>query len=138
MLYEPGERNATEDELKKRIEESSKNSIFLMFAENEGKVIGFLSASRGHVNRIKHSAYIVIGILKDYRGKGIGKKLYEELETWALNNGIIRLELSVMVNNEQAIKLYEKMGFRIEGIKAKACLVNEVFVDEYYMGKILI
>lgn len=137
MLYEPGERKATEEELKRRIEESTKNSL-LIFAENKGKVIGFLSAGRGHVNRIKHSAYIVIGILEDYRGQGIGKKLFEELDTWAINNGIIRLELFVMVNNVRAIKLYKKMGFKIEGTKEKGCLVNGELIDEYYMGKILI
>jgi len=135
MLYEPGEIKATDEDMKRRIEESIKGS-FLIFAENNDKIIGFLSANRGHVNRIKHSAYIVIGILEDFRGKGLGKRLFEELESWAINNKIIRLELVVMVNNEKAIRLYKKMGFKIEGTKEKACIVNGEFVDEYYMGKV--
>lgn len=96
-----------------------------------------MSAERGAANRIKHSAYIVIGILKDYRGQEIGTKLFERLEKWASENAIIRLELIVMTHNESAIGLYKKMGFKIEGLKEKSLIVDENYVDEYYMGKIL-
>ncbi len=34
-------------------------------------------------------------------------------------------------------KLYEKSGFKVEGIRAKSMLVNGELVDEYYMAKIL-
>jgi RimJ/RimL family protein N-acetyltransferase len=33
--------------------------------------------------------------------------------------------------------LYQKMGFQVEGIKKDSLLVDGVYVDEYYMGKIL-
>lgn len=74
------------------------------------EIVGFLSADRG-VNRIKHSAYIVAGILKEYCGQGIGTSLFNKLMEWAERNGITRLELTVMTNNERAIKLYKKFGF---------------------------
>lgn len=35
-------------------------------------MVGYIRAERGKFNRILHTAYIVVGILKDYRGKGIG------------------------------------------------------------------
>ena len=137
MLFEPGERKSSEEEIKRRIEDSMKNSLLLV-AQNEGKIVGFLSAGRGTVNRIKHSAYVVTGILEDYRGKGIGRKLFEELDKWAVENELIRLELTVMVPNEGAVALYKKMGYKIEGIKEKSCLVDGAFIDEYYMAKIVI
>ena len=93
--------------------------------EDDGKLVGFLLAKRGHVNRIKHSAYIVIGILKSYTGKGIGRRLFNELNNWATVNGVTRLELTVMKNNERVIRLYKKMGYKIEGVKEKSV------VDEY-------
>ena len=37
-----------------------------------------LSAQRGVPRRIKHTAYIVVGICEDFRDKGIGKRLKEE------------------------------------------------------------
>lgn len=137
MLYEPGERKTNEEKMAHRIGETNKNSLLLL-AEDEGRIVGFLSAERGSANRIKHSAYIVIGILKNYRGKGIGQKMLEELDRWAMDNWIIRLELTVMKHNENAIKLYEKIGFKIESIREKSCFVNGKFIDEYHMAKVFI
>lgn len=85
----------------------------------------------------KHSTYLVIGILEEFTGKGIGKDLFNELETWASLNSIHRLELTVMKHNERAVSLYKKMGFEIEGVKRNSLLVNNIYVDEYYMSKLL-
>lgn len=51
---------------------------------------------------------------------------------------LIRVELTVFVDNEKAIKLYEKCGFEIEGMKKKAGIRNGEYVDEYMMGRIRI
>jgi GNAT superfamily N-acetyltransferase len=71
-------------------------SSFMYIVEDNEKLVGFLSAKREHINRIKHSAYIVIGITKSYTGKGIGRRLFNELDNWATDNGVTRLELTVM------------------------------------------
>ena len=135
MILEPGERKndpeVTRSIIKKKLEDS------FMYVAEEEKLVGFLTAQRGSANRIKHTAYIVIGILGGHRGKGIGRKLFEELEKWSAKNNIKRLELTVMTHNEKAVNLYKKMGFKIEGVKEHSILVDEEFIDEYYMGKIL-
>lgn len=137
MMFEPGERTTTVEEMEANIKNIiRRNSLTLVAVEND-HIVGFLTAERGFANRIKHSAYIVIGLLKDYRGKSIGSRLFEELEIWAIDNCIIRLELTVMTHNVSAIRLYEKVGFKIEGIKEKSLIVDNKYVDEYYMGKIL-
>ena len=59
------------------------------------------------------------------------------LDEWAGKNGIVRLELTVECVNTGAKNLYEKNGFKVEGIRPKSMKVNGRFVDEYYMGKIL-
>ena len=46
------------------------------------------------MNRIAHSAYIVVGILTDYRGKGIRTKFFKSLNVWAEENRVVRLELT--------------------------------------------
>jgi len=63
MLYEPGERKRDINKIRSRIKDAHQSS-FLYIVEDNGKLVGFLSAKRGQVNRIKHSAYIVIGIIK--------------------------------------------------------------------------
>ena len=137
MMLEPGERKTTLEEMNTNIKNINNSNSLRLVAEDKGDIIGFLSSERGLVNRIRHRAYIVIGIVKDYRGKKIGVQLFKELEKWALESNITRLELTVMEHNESAIKLYEKMGFKREGLKINSLLVDGKYVDEYYMGKIL-
>ncbi|MEJ8555045.1 GNAT family N-acetyltransferase [Tepidibacter sp. Z1-5] len=136
MMYEPNERKTSIGEIISKIEDIHKSGSLTLVVEKNNKIIGFLSANRGFANRIKHSAYIVIGLLKDYTGMGIGTKLFKELDNWALGNDITRLELTVMVHNKNAVKLYKKMGFKIEGIKKKSLIIDEQYIDEYYMAKI--
>lgn len=133
MMFEPNEREWNEELILKKI--NNKNDLLLGVIDEE-EVVGFLSAERGVFNRIKHSAYIVIGLRKCYCNKGIGTELFKKLDDWALENEIIRLELTVECKNKLAIKLYEKSGFKIEGIKKNSMCVNEEYVDEYLMSKI--
>jgi RimJ/RimL family protein N-acetyltransferase len=41
------------------------------------------------------------------------------------------------VYNEAALALYRKMGFEIEGKKRHSLLINNTYVDEYWMAKLL-
>lgn len=138
MLWEPAERNMDPNKQRKMIEKmvKSKNSTIFV-AEEKNTLIGFIMSVGGPANRNKHSAYIVIGILKEYRGQGVGTKLFQYLEQWALHHDIHRLELTVVTRNEIGISLYQKMGFEIEGRKRDSLLINSEYVDEYYMSKLL-
>lgn len=82
------------------------------------------------VNEIKH--------FWDFQKRLILKNDFlSDLDKWARENGIIRMELTVEWQNESAKHLYEKRGFEIEGIRKKSMFVSETFVDEFYMAKIL-
>ena len=83
------------------------------------------------------SAYIVTGVRKSYRRKGIGRELFHQLEVWARENQVTRLELTVMCTNSIAKHLYEKNGFMVEGVKRNSMCVNGKYIDELYMAKLL-
>ncbi|SDQ56706.1 GNAT family N-acetyltransferase [Virgibacillus salinus] len=138
MLWEAGERNIKSENQLKVINgiKNAENSTILV-AEKDNELVGYLIVIGGNAQRNKHSAYIVIGILKGYRGKGIGKQLINKLEQWAVNQNVSRLELTVVTKNEGALSLYKKLGFEIEGTKRNSLLLNDEFVDEYYMSKLL-
>ncbi len=56
-----------------------------------------------------------VGLLigeKSGRGRGIGKEVMEFLEFECKRLGLIRIELGVFEFNKNAIKLYEKMGYK--------------------------
>jgi RimJ/RimL family protein N-acetyltransferase len=137
MMYEPGERKPNRENTEKFLREAAEGEDLLLVAEDKDRLWGFLSARRGGLNRIHHSAYIVTGICKDYRNKGIGTAFFGELDKWAAAGGIKRLELTVMCHNEAALHLYEKSGFQREGIKKNSMVVNGQFADEFYMAKLL-
>jgi len=139
MMLEPGERTTTLEQQIQRIQEvlSMENQIIFV-AEENGSLVGFLSAMGGRYARNRHEAYIVVGILDSLTSRGIGTAFFERLEAWARENAIHRLELTVMVHNQRGIGLYQKMGFQIEGIKKDSLRVDGVYVDEYYMGKLIV
>ncbi len=139
MMYEPGERESrTKDlrPLKATVEAAVSGEDFLVVAETgTGEIVGYIWAERGKLNRIKHTAYIVVGIRRAYQRRGLGSEFFCLLDKWAKENGIVRLELTVECDNTGAKHLYEKHGFAVEGIRPKSMKVNGRFVDEYYMGK---
>lgn len=138
MLLEPDERKTGQQQVKEMIEDFTRaETSILIGAEVNGELAGYLSAKGGSLRRNKHSAYIVIGVLKQYQGIGIGSGLFKELEAWARTADIVRLELTVMTHNVRGIALYKKSGFEIEGIKKKSLIVGGEGVDEYYMSKII-
>ena len=136
MLYEPGERTKDLSRLEAVIRGAAESGDFLLVAEADGVLVGYISAQKGDVRRTAHSAYIVTGIRAQYRRKGIGTEFFKRLDGWAQENGLQRLELTVVCENEAAVGLYRKSGFRIEGTRRKAVLLNGTWLDEYYMAKV--
>ncbi|WP_342746169.1 GNAT family protein [Paenibacillus donghaensis] len=138
MLMEPGERQVTLKQVEDMLDsyDGSDNSL-MIGAEAEGRLTGYLSVQGGKARRNRHSAHIVVGILQEAQGIGIGSAFFERMDTWAVAQGIVRLELTVMAHNERALRLYQKSGFEIEGTKRKSLRVDGRWVDEYYMGKLL-
>ena len=136
MMFEPGER-PTDINIAKNIIDKSVNGDNLVLVAIDGEnIIGFLSVQKGGYKRIKHIGYVVVGIREKYRSMGIGSKLFSELDIWAIENKITRLELSVICSNTIAKHLYEKNGFEVEGIKRNAMIIDDEYVDEFYMAKI--
>ncbi|WP_328585871.1 GNAT family N-acetyltransferase [Rossellomorea aquimaris] len=138
MLMEPGERQMTLEKQIKMIErfESQENAVILT-AEKDGIMIGYLFALGGSAKRTRHSAYLAVGILKEFRGQGAGTSLFEAVEEWAGKHGISRLELTAVTGNTLGIGLYKKRGFEVEGTKRNSLNINGDFHDEYYMSKLL-
>lgn len=138
MLMEPGEREITLDEQRQRLEkiEQDTHSTILVAQNKENELVGYLAAFGGNAKRTRHSVYLVIGITENFRGKGLGTKLFQMIEKWAKERGILRMELTVVCKNHSAVALYKKMGFEIEGTKRASLLINGIGHDEYMMSKL--
>lgn len=136
MLFEPGERKTKPEQLEKRLEGMDAHSVILT-AEEGGALQGYLFAIGDALMRKRHTVYVAIGIREGQRGKGIGTQLFKALELWAREKNLRRIELTVIEHNKAAVALYQKMGFEIEGIKKDSLYINDGYVNEYYMAKII-
>ena len=87
--------------------------------------------------RNRHTATIGIMVHKDYQEKQVGTALMQAVldvaDNWLM---LVRVELTVFVDNERAIHLYEKLGFEKEGVVRKAAIRNGEYTDEYLMSRI--
>ncbi|MGI2329043.1 GNAT family N-acetyltransferase [Planococcus sp. YIM B11945] len=138
MLVNPGERNVAPEQFGGFIEtinQKEKSGLFVA-CEND-RILGYLMVQNEELQRVAHRAYLVIGVHSESRGKGIGRALFTYVLHWAKNKGLHRLDLTVIAYNHDAVELYKKMGFEVEGVKRDSLLVDGRYVDELYMSKLL-
>jgi putative acetyltransferase len=100
------------------------------------KVVGMIFMVVNKNSRLRHSGSIGIMVHADYQGKGIGTALFKKVidlaDNWLM---LVRLELGVFVENDRAVKLYQSLGFQIEGTKKYAAIRNGEYADEYLMAR---
>jgi ribosomal protein S18 acetylase RimI-like enzyme len=94
-----------------------KKRTLMLIAKAEEKTVGFVSATlpREQAFEVAQSFGIVndLYVLPEFRRKGIGKKLLEECLNRIRAGGFKAARLSVLLGDESAIRLYQKLGFRI-------------------------
>jgi RimJ/RimL family protein N-acetyltransferase len=137
MLLEPDEREETAEDIAADLEHLAGSNSVVIVAENPAGLVGYIDARGGEFRRNRVTAYIVIGVLAAASGQGAGSGLLREVERWAPAHGIHRLELTVMAHNQRAARLYERMGFEVEGRRRECLAVDGHLADELYMGKLL-
>ncbi len=110
-------------------------------AIHNDKIVGNIDfRNNGNRSRLAHKGQFGMGVLSDWRGKGVGALLVQKLTEWARqqDNPIEKIELGVLAKNEPAIALYKKMGFTEEGrLRMGIKLESGEYIDEILMGYIL-
>jgi len=101
----------------------------------EGRVVGNCEISFFKGMKTKHRASIGIALLSEYWNQGIGSKMFEEMIRIAENReGVMQIELEFVEGNARARHLYEKMGFRITGVRPNAIRLKDgTLLNEYTM-----
>lgn len=130
-------KDEEEELIKEKIINKGKNQYWYV-AEENGKVIG-LGILMNHGNlRKKHVGVITLMVNSDYQNKGVGSLLMDKLINLSESINIIRVKLCVFRDNYKAINLYNKFGFKEEGIKVKSALKNGEYIDEVMMARIIL
>lgn len=138
MLYSRDERNTSTQYMRKQLAEWRKSGTSLvLIAILNGRQAGYLFFIGNQAERAAHRAAIVVGVLPDFQGRGIGQALLKKAEESASDRQVSRLELTVVTENKAAVRLYEKAGFTTEGIRRHSLLIDGQLQDELYMAKLL-
>jgi RimJ/RimL family protein N-acetyltransferase len=98
------------------------------------KVVGWCDIFGSDRPVFQHMGTLGIGLLKPYRGQGIGEHLIRQTLAAAKELGLVRIELTVRETNVNAIALYKKVGFEIEGVLRKATYVDGVYTNSIAMS----
>ena len=91
-------------------------------------------------HRNKHIIYLGgLAIEPVQAGKNYGLKMLQDVIAFAKEQNVLRIELSVSVENIRAINLYKKAGFEVEGVLRKYTHLKseDRFIDETLMSYIL-
>jgi ribosomal protein S18 acetylase RimI-like enzyme len=97
-------RSDTLEEIQKKVAHDP--DLFLV-AEEDGQMIGtVIGGFDGRRGLIYHLA-----VTASYRGRGIGSRLMDELESRLRAKGCIRSYLMVTIDNDEAMRFYENRGW---------------------------
>ena len=88
----------------------------MLIATLDGKHIGNCSFNPvGYYKRYQHRCEVAIALYQEFCGYGIGKIMMETVLKEAKEIGFEQAELEVISDNQNAITLYEKLGFQKYG-----------------------
>ncbi len=89
---------------------------------------------RESVPTYAHEGMLGMGLLPDYRGRGLGERLIRAALDAARGAGFERVSLSVYASNTRAMALYQKVGFVHEGTRVRGRKVDGAYDDIHMMA----
>ena len=110
----------------------------VLVAEGDGHVVGWASLNVFNARRAyEHVGDLSLYIDRDWRGRGVGRRLLEALVQRAVELGYHKLVLAAFPWNEAGMRAYRRAGFREVGIYREQGRLDGRWVNTIIMEKIL-
>jgi len=87
----------------------------VLIIEYNGDKIGYFRTS--DVDLKNKSIWVGADLHKDFRGRGLSKKMYRQFFDDLYEEGFDTFILNVLEINNRAVSLYKKLGFKEESVK---------------------
>ncbi len=112
---------------------------YVLVAEVDAEVVGNLGLHLASKSpRRRHVAGLGMSVRDDWQGRGVGTALLAAAIDLADNwLNFTRIELTVYTDNAEALALYRKFGFAIEGTLVGYAFRNGRYIDAYTMARIV-
>lgn len=110
------------------------NKLFII-GEINGELVSILNAGGKQKPRLMHVVEFGVSVRKAHWGKGIGGHMIEYLIDWGKANEVVKkINLMVVEHNVNAVGLYERLGFELEGRLRKDFYEGGKYYDGIAMG----
>lgn len=106
-------------------------------AVSNSRVVGWCDITPLQRPLHAHVGVLGMGVLAEFRRRGAGKALMLAAIEKAKATGLTRIELIVREDNEQAIRLYKKVGFVVEGTKQRSTRIGGHYFNDVFMALLL-
>lgn len=133
LLYEPMDAEA----FRPIFEDLRQKGLLFVYQHGETAIGMCKLVPQYHRNA--HMIYLGgVAIQPDAAGRGHGETMLREIISLAKERGCRRIELTTATFNHKAIRLYERVGFKKEGVLRNYTWFpsENRFIDEVIMGRI--
>ena len=110
----------------------------VLVAVADGQVAGWGSLNRFNPRpAYDHVADLSVYVERDWRGRGVGRRLLERLVETARGLGYHKMVLAAFPTNAAGIALYERLGFSTVGVYREQGVLDGKWVDVVIMERLL-
>jgi len=110
----------SEEATRNFISELRSSDAVHVVAELDRSLVGWCDIAPLPFEGMYHVGRLGMGVKRDCRGQGIGRRLLEAALLRGFARRFERIELEVFSSNRTAVQLYESSGFLLEGKKRAA------------------
>jgi putative acetyltransferase len=108
-----------------------------LVAFHDSNIVGFSTINKHHKERRRGIGDMGIFLHQVFHNVGLGTAMTKRLLALAVEQGLHRIQLEVIEGNKAAVRLYEKVGFRVEGKMRDAFFRAGEYHDSLLMAIIL-
>ncbi|MDY3854138.1 MAG: N-acetyltransferase family protein [Butyribacter sp.] len=133
------------DDFRKRIKKILEKYPYIKAVRNDGYIMGYAYANT-FKSRAAYdwSVETTVYVRNNLRQTGVGKALYQELEGYLRNMGVLNMNACIAVTSQEDIHLtnasvhfHEKMGFKLVGTFHNSGYKFNTWYDMIWMEKMI-
>ena len=102
-------------QIRRRFDDSVSGNRIMLIALREGRAIGTVSIGGSRFRRRGSLRLFALDVGPESRRRGVGTALVKAVEETAVRGDLDEVNLEVGIGNEDAVRLYRRLGYRTFG-----------------------
>jgi len=107
--------------------------MFFVATVND-EVVGWVHINAPELEKLHHTAELTVGVVDEYRGRGLGSHLLSRGLEWAGKNGYEKVYQSIPSTNDAAVEFLEEHGWETEAVREDHYKIDGEYVDELMLA----